>query len=248
MLSCPVTPQGNQSRYSRSTPGLARSVQGLLKQVAALCSILGLIACTSSAQVGSPPETRPKDSSVELFSKGRSAAEQGDTVRAEQYLTMALEQGFDQKKILPLMLKVCLSSSRLRSALNHAEPYLREHPRDQGLRYLVATIHLGLGQVNEARIDLHHLLQQSPANADALYLLGVLESGINGEAAARYFRRYLELDPQGEHAAESQSRLTDLSVRASLKAGTGDSFEASGSPGSVSWFDEQRSDNLQDAP
>jgi len=153
---------------------------------------------------------------AELFRRGERAAEQGDTVRAEQYLSMALDRGFDEKKVLPIMLRVCLSSSRLRAALNHAEPYLRENPNDRSLRYLVATIHLGLGQLDDARIDLNHLLRLEPSNANAYYLLGVLESGAHVQEAPKYFRKYLELAPQGEHAIEVRSRLTDLAVRVDL--------------------------------
>jgi tetratricopeptide (TPR) repeat protein len=153
---------------------------------------------------------------AELFRQGQRAAEQGDTVRAEQYLSMAHDRGFDASKLLPSMLRVCLSSSRLRAALNHAEPYLREHPNDRSLRYLVATIHLGLGQLDDARIDLNHLVSNDSNDANAYYLLGVLESGANVQVALAHFRRYLELAPRGEHAVEVQSRLKDLSVRIDL--------------------------------
>ena len=153
---------------------------------------------------------------AELFRQGQRAAEQGDTVRAEQYLSMANDRGFDASKALPSMLRVCLSSSRLRAALNHAEPYLREHPNDRSLRYLVATIHLGLGQLDDARIDLSRLISNDSNYANAHYLLGVLESGANVRVAPVHFRKYLELAPQGEHAVEVQSRLKDLSVRVDL--------------------------------
>jgi tetratricopeptide (TPR) repeat protein len=173
----------------------------------------GAGATARPAAVSSDSASR---NAAELFSHGEEAAKQGDTVRAEQYLSMALDRGFDEKRVLPIMLRVCLSSSRLRAALNHAEPYLRENPNDRRLRYLVATIHLGLGQLDDARIDLNHLLRLDPNDANAHYLLGVLESGAQVKQAPKYFRKYLKLAPQGEHAVEVRSRLTDLAVRVDL--------------------------------
>ena len=180
---------------------------------------LWLPGCGESALA--PPASPSSDTSVsdatELFRRGQQAASQGDTVRAEQYLTMALERGFDEKKVLLVMLRACLSSNRLRAALDHAERYLREHPDEQSLRYLVATLHLSLGQLEQARIDLTHLVRVNSKNANAHYLLGVLESaGTNPERAGEHFRTYLELASSGEHAAEVRSRLTDLAVRAEL--------------------------------
>jgi len=75
---------------------------------------------------------------------------------------------------------------------------------------------LGLGQFDEARINLNHLLRLDPNDAKAHYLLGVLESGARPEQAPEHFRKYLELSPTGERAVEVKSRLTDLAVRIDL--------------------------------
>lgn len=192
-------------------------MQRLSSLIGTALSIALLAGCGGSAlqpaEDAGKAETR---SGAELFRRGEEAAKQGDTVRAEQYLSMALERGYSEKQVLPIMLRVCLSSSRLRAALNHAEPYLREHPNDQSLRYLVATIHLGLGQLDEARFELGHILRVDPNYPKAHYLLGVLESGGNSDVAALHFRKYLEVAPTGEHAVEVRSRLTDLAVRSDL--------------------------------
>lgn len=177
---------------------------------------LGACGATSTAPAAHATGESVNRDAHDLFHRGELAAAQGDTVRAEQYLGMALDRGFDEAKVLPIMLRVCLSSSRLRAALNHAEPYLRQHPNDQRLRYLVATIHLGLGQLDEARIHLNHLLRLDPNNTQAHYLLGVLESGARPDQAPEHFRKYLSLSPTGEHAVEIKSRLTDLAVRVDL--------------------------------
>jgi tetratricopeptide (TPR) repeat protein len=186
--------------------------------VAISLSIALISGCGASA-LPSAENSNDKAETVdgaELFRQGEEAANRGDTVRAEQYLSMAIERGYSEKKVLPIMLRVCLSSSRLRAALNHAEPYLRAHPNDQDLRYLVATIHLGLGQLDEVRFELNHILRIDPNHPKAHYLLGVLESAINSEQATAHFRRYLEVAPTGEHAIEVKSRLTDLAVRKDL--------------------------------
>jgi len=180
---------------------------------------LWLPSCGTATPVPRAGPGADTTDSTELFRRGQAAAKQGDSVRAEQYLSMALERGFDDKKVLPIMLEVCLSSNRLRAALNHAERYLRDHPEDQNLRYLVATIQLGLGQTEQAQIALNHLLRTNPKNANAHYLLGVLESAGSGSTRAnQHFLEYLQLAPNGEHAAEVRSRLTDLDVRANLDA------------------------------
>ena len=195
-------------------------------RIARACAVLlslWLAACgaSTSTPAANPGPDTSISNGTELYRRGEEAASQGDTVRAEQYLTMALDRGFDDSKVLPILLRVCLSSNRLRAALNHAERYLRDHPNDQSLRYLVATLHLSLGQIEQTRIDLNHLLRVNPRNASAHYLLGVLESvGVTPDRANEYFRTYLELSPNGEHAAEVKSRLTDLSVRTELESVT----------------------------
>ena len=112
----------------------------------------------------------------------------------------------------PLLLKVCLSSSRLRAALTHAEPYLRDHPEDDALRYVVAIVHMGLGKTAEARLDLIELLHHDEQNADAHLLLGILDSRTDVISARDHFRSYLALAPHGDHAGEARSRLAELAI------------------------------------
>lgn len=157
--------------------------------------------------------TRRHDDAEQLFDLGRQAAQAGDSIRSEQYFSLAIEAGLDQRKVLPLLLKVCLQGSRLRSALDHAEPYLLQHPEDHALRYLVATIHLSLGQVETARLNLKELLRADASNAGAHYLLGVLEMGSSPTESIEHFRTYLSLAPRGNRAAEVQSRLLEMQVR-----------------------------------
>ncbi|HVY28789.1 MAG TPA: tetratricopeptide repeat protein [Polyangiaceae bacterium] len=186
-----------------------------LGRYAGIFALLGALGCASAAanlpQAGGA--TSSDDQAATLFQRGRDAAQRGDSVRAEQYLSLALDRGYDAERALPLLLQVCLSNSRLRAALDHAEPYLRDHPDAETLRYLVATIHVGLGQTNEARVELEQLLRASPDSSDAHYLLGVLDSDGDVESARTHFRTYLDVAPKGERAPEVRSRLAELAIR-----------------------------------
>lgn len=154
----------------------------------------------------------------DLARRGKAAAAAGDSVRAEQYLSLAIERGASERELLPTLLSVCLSSSRLRAALNHARPYLERNPDDDQLRYLVASIHLSLGQEDQARAGLELLLNRNPESADGHYLFGIVESNGNVEAAREHFRQYLHVAPQGRHAPEVRSRLSELLIRAKQAA------------------------------
>ena len=181
-----------------------------------LIAALLLLGCASGPKLEPPHQSsRPKDErpTVELVARGRDAAMRGDAVRAEQYLSLAIEQGADRRVVMPLLLKACLRSSHLRAALNHAEPYLLEHPDDDALRYLVANIHLGLGQVVPARRELGLLLQRDESNPDAHYLLGVIESASQIGAARNHFLTVVEHSTDEEQKIEVRSRLAELALR-----------------------------------
>jgi tetratricopeptide (TPR) repeat protein len=179
---------------------------------------LALSGCGAGAV--SEPTTgvaRPHpESPSALFEQGRDAARRGDSVRAEQYLTLAVERGYPREKALPLLLEACIASSRLRAALDHAESYLRQHPEHQGLRYLVATLYASLGQAAQAEVELEQLLRANSRHPEAHYLAGVLAEEVNGEQAREHFRQYLAIAPSGRRAAEVRSRLSELAVHEAL--------------------------------
>lgn len=192
-----------------------QTCSGQLRYLAAGMLVLAVAGCSSvtpEAQVAPAPSSNAEQAQS-LFQRGREAAQRGDSVRAEQYLSLALERGVDAGRVLPVLLRVCLASSRLRAALDHAEPYLRDHPEAEALRYLVATIHAGLGQTDEARLALEQLLRTNPNSADAHYLLGILDADGDAPSARAHFRSYLDVAPRGEHAAEVRSRLAELAIR-----------------------------------
>ena len=181
-----------------------------------LIAAILLVACgNASIPDGRQPSTARDEqrSTVELVSNGREAASRGDAVRAEQYLSLAIEQGADRRRVMPLLLEACLKSSHLRAALNHAEPYLREHPEDDALRYLVANIHVSLGQFVPAKRELGLLLQKNPRNPDGHYLLGILESRTDLDAAREHFVATVEFTRDEDQRIEVRSRLAELTLQ-----------------------------------
>ena len=188
----------------------------MLRPILLMCA-LGLPACGAGIEAGRAAPQSAGDASrqerEELFRLGRRAAARGDSVRAEQYLSLAIERGYPKDRALPVLLQVCLGGSRLRAALDHAQPYLDQHPNQDALRFLVANIHLGLGQNNQARAELDTLLRRSPRFEEALFLRAVLGMSSDAEAARTDLRSYLEVTPHGLHAAEARSRLSELAVR-----------------------------------
>ncbi len=148
----------------------------------------------------------------ELYDGGLGHAARGDLIRAEQYFVAAIEKGQPESQVLPMLVRICVASSRHSAALAHAEPYLRANPGEWRLRLLVASLHLGLGEVDNARQDLHRVLLEAPDDPAAYYMLGMLyREELTDEATARpLMERYLELAPSGGHADE---------VRAALAAG-----------------------------
>ena len=175
-------------------------------------------ACSANtkgaAEPQSPLASEHLDTAPRLFERGRQAAAAGDTVRAEQYLSLAIQEGYDARRALQLLLTVCLQGSRLRAALDHAAIYMLAHPQDESVRYLVATLHLILDQPDEARLDLETLLRSNPKNADAHFLMGVLLLTTAPQRAAEHLHQYLDLSPEGDHAPEVRSRLQELTIRA----------------------------------
>jgi tetratricopeptide (TPR) repeat protein len=186
--------------------------------VACLIALAGTAGCGAHEGNGAPNSAASAADPVGgrsakwFFDRGNDAVVAGDSVRAEQYLSAALDKGYPRERVIPLLLRACVSSFRLRAALGYAEPELRRHPDDAGLRYLVAALLLGLGELDAARANLEELLQTNDEYAEAHYLVGTLDADRFGErvAAEGHFRRYLTLSPNGDHSAELRGRLEDF--------------------------------------
>lgn len=145
----------------------------------------------------------------QLYDTGIRLARTGDLLRAEQYVNAAMERGFPEERALPSLLKICVAANRLNAALQYAEPHLRDHPENFRLRTLVASIHLGLGHVQDAETHLTEVIEVAPTNAPAYYLMGMLHREQHDDpiASEPYLQRYLELAPNGAHAAEVRNML-----------------------------------------
>jgi tetratricopeptide (TPR) repeat protein len=186
-----------------------------LRSFLASTLVLAALGCAGAAPAPQTPPAAPTGApGAELFEEGRRATERGDSVRAEQYLTLAVQNGYPREKALPLLLRACLEGSRLRAALDHAEAYLREHPEHRRLRYLVATLYVSLGQRDQAELELEQLLAEHPRDPDAHYLSGVLAADSDDQRAREHFITYLDLTPRGDRAAEVRSRLSELAIKA----------------------------------
>ncbi|MBX3250269.1 MAG: tetratricopeptide repeat protein [Myxococcales bacterium] len=175
------------------------------------CVLLFAFACGGANAERTPmPDPLEGVEARQLFEHGAGLAQRGDAVRAEQYIVAAIERGYPREEALPILLRVCIASDRLSSALTHAEPYLREHPDQWALRYLVATIYLGLDRADDAARELQRVIDDAPDQAVPHFTLGILEHERRGNhmTARALLERYLELDPRGRHAAEARSVLS----------------------------------------
>lgn len=177
-----------------------------------LAAGLALVGCGAAQR---PVETAPISDPLEdqtgqhLFDSGVRIAQQGDYIRAEQYFTAARDHGFPEERVLPLLMEVCVRSSRFSAAVGYAEPYLETHPDDWRLRQLLATIQMGLGDSAAARISLEHVVAEAPDEPIPHYMLGVLlRDQLHDEPGMRaQFERYLALAPDGSHASEAREAL-----------------------------------------
>jgi len=198
------------SENAPKRPALPLATPIVAGLVAILCGI-GCAAHRGTTNVnGSGQGTPGMRDNRELSKRGREAMRAGDSIRAEHYFALAIQNGYDESELLPELLTACLLTNRLRSALNYAEPALRKHPADSVLRYLVATVHLGLGQIQFAKQELETLLRHQPQFADAHFLLGMLELSLNEGEAERHFRVYLKLAPRGNKTSEALEHIEQL--------------------------------------
>jgi tetratricopeptide (TPR) repeat protein len=184
-------------------------------RICALLSLLAISAACVSQQQGpkGPPPNDPIASvaASELRAQGLGFARRGDLVRAQQYLSASMAKGFDEGVIVPEIVKVCIASSRLRAALAFAEPYLMRNPEDAGMQYVVGTIHMALGNLQEASAHLDGALRAGSLGEDALFSLAlVAEQRGDHEIVRTNLERYLSGSPRGRYASRAKSMLAKL--------------------------------------
>lgn len=170
-------------------------------------------ACGAADRSAEEPIVDPLESVTgeELYRRGRLLARGGDLIRAEQYFAASIGRGYPEERVLPALMHVCIEASRLVAALQYAEPYLARHPDAWSLRMLVASLHMGMEHHTEARTHLERVLRDAPDEPpQAHYFLGVLfrDRLEDPERSATHFRRYLVLDPDGDHVDEARAGVS----------------------------------------
>ncbi len=144
-----------------------------------------------------------------LLEYGKAYASTGDLTRAEEYFAAAVAHGGDERKIFPLLVRVCIQDGRYQAAIKYAEDHLHQHPADHRSRFLLATLYAAVGNGSAAKENLEKVLSALPDDADAHFALAVLirDSHDDPVGADHHFREYLRLQPGGPHAEEAQSSL-----------------------------------------
>ncbi len=181
--------------------------------------VVALLVCgchhgTRTSRPSSSDETHAI-TAEDLFRAGLYHAHRGDLLRAEQYLSAARERGHDAAATVYWLVRVCVSAGRFHSALRHSASYLRAHPDSWGLRLVVASIHEALGDFPEAQLNLEDVVASKPRDALARYRLALLYLHRTRlpDRALPHLTAYLELAPDGPHAAEVRGLVAELAVR-----------------------------------
>jgi tetratricopeptide (TPR) repeat protein len=172
----------------------------------------GATACVkapSEATALAPSAPAGPTAVTSLLEHARGFEAAGDHLRAEQYLNAALLQGAEERTVLPLLVRACVTDQRFRDAAQYLEDHLRRHPSDAGARLLLGSLLHSLGQAEPARRQLALVVAADPNRAEAQYALAlVLRDDLGDVAEAdRHFREYLRLRPLGEHAEEARGSL-----------------------------------------
>lgn len=165
------------------------------------------VGCGGTRANAPPPgDALDQIEAVQLFNAGNALAARGDSIRAEQYLSAALERGYPAAEVIPRLLEVCIRASRISAALGYAEPYLEQHQEEWPLRLLIASLQMSLNHNGTARSNLERVIEMVPEEPEPHYLMGVLlrDRYVDPEASNVEFTRYLELAPSGNHAGEAR--------------------------------------------
>ena len=109
--------------------------------LALFCVALGGCTKTRGARAKEGLDTVARESDPKrLLRAGEAYAMLGDATRAAQYFALAIENGGDEEAIFPRLLQVCVRDKQYRAAVHDGENYLRKHPDDDGLRFLLASL------------------------------------------------------------------------------------------------------------
>lgn len=141
-----------------------------------------------------------------LYQQALHYMEHSDWNRAEQYLLASQTHGMSEERVTPKLVDVCIKASRYRAALQYAEQFVQRHPDRPSMVLLMATLQMAVGELMRAKSGFEHLLILEPDNADGHYLYATLLRDRLAETkeASKHYSKYVQLSPDGEHAAESR--------------------------------------------
>src|SRR5690349_5054699 len=127
--------------------------RSILLAVTLSLPVLGCGAPQTPAAQRAPSLTSAQSIEIATLLEAR-----GDAQRAGQYLTLALEQGADEREVVPRLLRLYVHDGQYRLAAERAENFLRRHPRDLTTRFLLASLYAGLGDAERAATHYRRVL------------------------------------------------------------------------------------------
>jgi predicted Zn-dependent protease len=143
-----------------------------------------------------------------LFDRGRAFARHGDHIRAEQYLTAAIERGLDSRLVIEPLMRVCIDSARYGTALRHGRDHLVRHPDDWSMRMLVASLLGAIDRPDEQQFELERVIAERPDEPAPYFALAQRLLADGESAGARVaLRMYLRISPRGSHARTARRQL-----------------------------------------
>jgi tetratricopeptide (TPR) repeat protein len=171
----------------------------------------GASANESTKQHQAGPKYSPLKDPVVMMEHADAFAENGDYTRAQQYYSAALAAGGKPSVVLPKLLRACIASGDLRLATEYAEQELSRNPDDAKLRFVTGALHAQIGNRPAARNHLAQAAEQLKQNPKVQYSVATFfrDDLQDRVSADPYFREYLRLAPNGEHAAEARGSLME---------------------------------------
>jgi predicted Zn-dependent protease len=182
--------------------------------------LAGCATTTTASSTGPTPDpnasplekklaANPNDAEVN-FQLGEDAESHGDLLRAEQYYLRAEALKYDSDKVVPRIIRVLTTAHRYGEALDRCERRLSVKPGDRSTRYVEAALLVALDRPHEAERDLNAMIAEQPKDPEPYLALGrIYKDAKDGERAKQMFHKYLELAPDGEHAAQVRFELAE---------------------------------------
>lgn len=180
-----------------------------------LCIVASVCACLQGAcaAAATRPTTKPaaysKLTAAQLVEVASVLAQNGDNLRAEQYLQEAIKQGAEPARMVPQLLHLYVDEGQYRQAIDLSEDHLRKHPSDHRVRLILGNLYGALGFDQNAVEQYARVIGDAPGDAQAHFALASVlhDSGRERARADEHYRAYLRIEPHGQHAEEARSLL-----------------------------------------